>query len=101
MNATRNPSRYEYGSSRELPTTGLRKYGLAVLSTIDCYLETYERNRICYPPTISLNQKQWDELTKSAELAGLELSELTYRGISFHLVAESPEADWPGNTPQF
>jgi hypothetical protein len=101
MNATRNQLRCPYGTSRELPTTGLRTRGLALLSMIDGYLETYQRNHKCYPPAISLNQKQWNVLTKSAQLTGLELSELTHRGISFHLVEESPEAGRPGITPQF
>jgi hypothetical protein len=93
--------RCSYGTSRELPTTGLSTRGLALLSIIDHYIETYRVNYKCVPPVISLNQKQWNELTKSAQLAGLELSELTYRGISFHLVEESPETGRPGNTPQF
>jgi hypothetical protein len=101
MSAIRNQLRYLYGTSRELPTTGLRTRGLALLSMIDAYFETYQRNHKCYPPTISLNQKQWNLLTKSAQLTGLELSELTHRGISFHLVEESPEAGSPGITPQF
>ena len=93
--------RCPYGTSRELPTTGLRTRGLALLSMIDGYLETYQRNHKCYPPAISLNQKQWNLLDKSAQLAGLELSELTHRGTSFHLVEESPEVSNPGITPQF
>ena len=68
---------------------------------IDGYLETYQRNYKCYPPAISLNQKQWNVLAKSAQLAGLKLSELTYRSIRFHLVEESPEAGRPGSTQQF
>jgi hypothetical protein len=99
MNATWNQLRRLYGTSGELPTTGLRTRGLALLQMIDGYLETYHRNHKCYPPTISLNQKQWNLLTKSAQLTGLELSELTHRGVSFHLVEESPEAGRPGNTP--
>ena len=101
MSAIRNQLRCLYGTSRELPTTGLRTRGLALLSMIDGYLETYQRNHKCYPPAISLNQKQWNVLTKSAQLTGLELSELTHRGISFHLVEESPEAGTLGITPQF
>lgn len=100
MSATRNQLRCPSGTSNELPTTGLKTRGLALLSMIDGYLETYQCNHKCYPPAISLNQKQWNELTKSAQLTGLELSELTYRGISFNLVAESPEAGRPGNTAQ-
>ena len=100
MKATRNQLRCPYGTSRELPTTGLRTRGLALLSMIDGYLETCQRNHKCYPPAISLNQKQWNLLDKSAQLAGLELSELTHRGISFHLVEESPEAGRPKSTPQ-
>jgi hypothetical protein len=97
----RNQLRCPYGTSRELPTTGLNAHGLELLSMIDGYLDTCQRNHKCYPPAISLNQKKWNVLTKSAQLTGLELSELTHRGISFHLVEESPEADRPGNTPQF
>jgi len=101
MKATKTQLCCPYGTPRELPTTGLGKRGLALLSMIDGYLETYHRNHKCYPPAISLNQKQWNELTKSAQLTGLKLSELTYRGISFQLVEESPEAGRPGNTQQF
>jgi hypothetical protein len=101
MNATRNQLRCPYGTSRELPTTGLGTRGLALLSMIDSYIETYQRSHNSYPPAISLNQKQWNLLAKSARLAGLELSELTHRGISFHLIEESPEAGSPGNTSQF
>ncbi len=67
---------------------------------IDGYLETHQRNYKCYPPAISLNQKQWNVLTKSAQLTGLELSELTHHGVSFHRVEESPEAGRPKNAPQ-
>jgi hypothetical protein len=101
MNATRNQLRCLYGTSRELPTTGLNAHGLALLSMIDSYIETYQRNHNSYPPAISLNQKQLNLLAKSARLAGLELSELTHRGVSFHLIEESPETGRPGNTPQF
>jgi hypothetical protein len=101
MNTTMGQLRRLYDSSREHATTGLKVRGLALLSMIDGYLETYQRNHKCYPPAISLNQKQWNVLTKSAQLTGLELSELTYRGISFHLVEELPEAGRPRNTPQF
>ncbi len=93
--------RCQYDTSRELPTTGLGTPELALLSMIDDYLETCQHNHKRYPPAISLNQKQWNVLTKPAQLTGLELSELTYRGISFHLVTELPEAGRPGNTPQF
>jgi len=98
MSATRSQLRCPYGTSKELPTTGLGTRGLALLSMIDGYLKTYQRNHKCYPPAISLNQKQWNVLTKSTQLTGLEFNELTYRGIRFHLVEESPEAGKPGNT---
>jgi hypothetical protein len=101
MSAIRNQLRCPYGTSRELPTTGLGTHGLALLSMIDSYIETYQLNQNPRPPAISLNRKQWDLLTKSTQLAGLELGELTHRGISFHLVEESPEAGSPGITPQF
>jgi N-acetylneuraminic acid mutarotase len=101
MSATRNQLRCSNGTSKELPTTGLRTRGLALLSMIDGYLKIYLRNQKCYPPAISLNQKQWNVLTKSTQLTGLELNELTYRGIRFHLIEESPETGRPGNTPQF
>jgi hypothetical protein len=87
------------GTSRELPTTGLNAHGLALLSMIDSYIETYRLNHKCCPPAISLNQKQWNLLTKSAQFAGSELSKSTRHGISFHLVEESPEAGRPKNTP--
>ena len=101
MNATRNQLRCLYGTSIELPTTGLDAHGLALLSMIDSYIETYQRNHNSYPPAISLNQKQWNVLNKFARLAGLELSELSHRGISFHLIEESPETGRPGNTSEF
>ena len=100
MSDTWNQLRCPSDTSNELPTTGLRARGLALLSMIDSYLEAYRRNHKCYPPAISLNQKQWNELTKSAQLTGLELSELTYRGISFNLVEKSPGAGRPGNKAQ-
>ena len=52
MNATRNQLRCLYGPSKELPTTGLKNRGLALLSLIDDYLETYQHNQKCYPPAI-------------------------------------------------
>ena len=98
MNTTMDQLRRLYGISREPPTTGLR---MAPLSMIDGHLETYQRNYKCYPAAISLNQKQWELLTKSAQLAGLELIELSYRSIRFHLVEESPVTGRPGNKQQF
>ena len=100
MNATRNQLRCLYGTSRELPTTGLSTRGLALLSIIDHYIETYRVNHKCDPPAISLNQKQRNMLSKSAQLAGSELSKFTRHGISLHWVEESPEAGRPKNTPQ-
>ena len=97
---TRNQLRCLYGTPRELPTTGLGTRGLALLSIIDHYIATYRLNHKCDPPTISLNQKQWNLLDKSAQLAGSELSKFTRHGISFHWVEESPEAGRPKNTPQ-
>ena len=64
------------------------------------YIETYRLNHKCDPPAISLNQKQRNMLSKSAQLAGSELSKFTRHGISFHWVEESPEAGRPKNTPQ-
>ncbi len=92
--------RCPYGTSRELPTTGLSTRGLTLLSIIDHNIETYRVNYKCDPPAISLNQKQRNMLSKSAQLAGSELSKFTRHGISFHWVEESPEADRPKNTPQ-
>lgn len=101
MKTTKTQIFCPYGTPRELPTTGLGVRGLALLSTIDGYLRTYQRNLKCYPPAISLSQKQWNLLAKSAQLTGLELGKFTYRGINFHLIEESPEAERPRNTPQF
>jgi len=92
--------RCPYGTSRELPTTGLSTRGMALLSIIDHYFETYRVNYKCDPPAISLNQKQRNMLSKSAQSAGSELSKFTRHGISFHWVEESPEAGRPKNTPQ-
>jgi len=86
--------RCPYGTSRELPTTGLSTRGLALLSIID-----HRVNYKCDPPAISLNQKQRNMLGKSAQLTGSELSKFTRHGISFHWVEESPEAGRPRNTP--
>ena len=101
MKTTKTQMYCPYGTPRELPTTGLGARGLALLSMIDGYLENYQRNGKCYPPAISLNQKQWNELTKSTQLTGLELSEFTYRGINFHLIKESPQPGRSGHTSQF
>ena len=100
MNTTMGQLRCPYGTSRELPTTGLSTRGLALLSMIDDYIETYRLNHKCDPPAISVNQKQRNMLSKSAQLAGSELSKFTRHGISFHWVEESPEAGRPKNTPQ-
>ena len=89
-----------YGTSRELPTTGLGTRGLALLSMIDDYLETYRVNYKCDPPAISLNQKQRNMLDKPVQLTGSELSKFTRHGISLHWVEESPEAGRPKDTPQ-
>jgi hypothetical protein len=101
MNTTMGQLRRLNDSSRELATSGLKVRGLALLSMIDGYLKTYQRNYKRYPPAISLNQKQWNLLGKSAQLVGLELSELTHCGISFHLVEESPEVGSSGIASQF
>jgi hypothetical protein len=100
MSAIRNQLRCPYGTSRELPTTGLGTRGLALLSMIDDYLETYRVNYKCDPPAISLNQKQRNMLGKPVQLTGSELSKFTRHGISLHWVEESPEAGRPKDTPQ-
>ena len=84
--------RCPYGTSRELPTTGLSTRGLALLSIIDHYIETYRVNCKCDPPVISLNQQQRNMLSESAQLAGSELSKFTRHGISLNWVEESPAA---------
>jgi hypothetical protein len=93
-------ARQLYAPSIVARSTGLGTPELALLSMIDDYTETYRLNHKCDPPAISLNQKQRNMLSKSAQLAGSELSKFTRHGISFHWVEESPEAGRPKNTPQ-
>jgi len=86
-----------YGTSRELPTTGLSTRGLALLSIIDGYLETHQRNYQRDPPVISLSPRQWKLLETGLETTDLELGDCTYRGIRLRQVEESPGAGKPGN----
>jgi len=89
--------RCPYGTLRELPTTGLSTRGLSLLSIIDSYLETYQRNYQRDPPVISLSPRQWKLLETGLETTDLELGDCTYRGIRLRQVEESPGAGKPGN----
>ena len=89
--------RCPYGTSRELPTTGLSTRGLSLLSIIDGYLKTHQSNYQRDPPAISLFPRQWKLLEAGLETTDLELGDCTYRGIRLRQVEESPGDGKPGN----
>jgi hypothetical protein len=82
---------------KELPTTGLKKRPLTLLSQLDQLIDTHQRNYQRDPPVISLFPQQWKLLETGLETTDLELGDCTYRGIRLRQVEESPGAGRPGN----
>ena len=82
---------------KELPTTGLKKRALTLLSQLDQLIGTHQRNYQRDPPFISLSPRQWKLLETGLETTDLELGDCTYRGIRLRQVEESPGAGKPGN----
>jgi len=82
---------------KELPTTGLKKRALTLLSQLDQYMNTHQRNYQQKPSIISLSPRQWKLLETGLEKTDLELGDCTYRGIRLRQVEESPDAGRPGN----
>jgi hypothetical protein len=82
---------------KELPTTGLKKRPLTLLSQLDQLIDTHQRNYQRDPPFISLFPQQWNLLETGLETTDLELGDCTYRGIRLRQVEESPGAGKSGN----
>jgi hypothetical protein len=82
---------------KELPITGLKKRALTLLSQLDQFMDTHQRNYQRDPPVISLFPQQWKLLETGLETTDLELGDCTYRGIRLRQVEESPGAGRPGN----
>jgi hypothetical protein len=82
---------------KELPTTGLKKRALTLLSQLNQLIDTHQRNYQRDPPVISLSPRQWKLLETGLETTDPELGDHVYRGVRLRQVKESPGAGRPGN----